>query len=230
MDDVVLRSADAFRMAIDRSMNALYDNAVSLIPGLLGAVLILFVGWVFATIIAHIFKKLLDFVKFDKMLTKYGVDDTLGNIKLQPVLVKLIKYYMILLFLQAAVSLLYLGTLSNFLSLVLGYAPAFIGAILLVILSAVVGEFAKEKIIEVGPKSGFAKSFAQFVKVFVIFLGLMTGLSTLGFNTSIIKETFLTILQGLVYGVALAVGIAFGFGGQEDAKSAIKAAREKLHM
>ncbi|MFH1106354.1 MAG: hypothetical protein V1787_00510 [Candidatus Micrarchaeota archaeon] len=230
MEDIIASAGDAFRLAIDKSANSLFDNVIQLVPGLLGAFLILFVGWVFATIISHIAKKLLDFIRFEKMLAKYGVDDALGSIKLQPVLVKLIKYYILLLFLQAAMTLLYLGTLSHFLTMVVGYAPVFIGAILIVILSAVVGEIAKEKILALGPKSKIARFFSQFTKAVVIFLGVVTGLATMGFDTTIITASFLTILQGLVYGIALAIGIAFGFGGQDDAKAAIRATREKFHL
>ncbi len=229
-EDFLASVGDAFRTAVDNSMNTLYDNVVAVIPALLGAIIILFVGWIVAKILSHIVQKLLDYIRFEKMLQKYGVDDALGSIKLQPVFVKIVKYYILLIFLQAAVSLLHLGTLTSFLNMVLGYAPVFIGAILLVIVSAAVGEVAKEKIHSLGPKSDFAKFFSQFTKAVVIFLGVVMGLSTMGFDTTIITASFLTILQGLVYGVALAIGIAFGFGGQDDAKAAIKATREKFHL
>lgn len=229
-EDIFVAAGNAFRTAIDNSANTLYDNVVAVIPELLGAIIILFVGWVAAKIISHITHKLLEYVRFEKMLAKYGVDDTLGSIKLQPVIVKLVKYYVLLIFLQAAVSLLHLGTLTSFLNMVVGYAPIFVGAIFIVILSAMVGEVAKEKILSVGPKSNLAKFFSQFTKAVVIFLGLVMALSTMGFDTTIITASFLTILQGLVYGVALAIGIAFGFGGQDDAKQAIKAARQKFNL
>jgi hypothetical protein len=58
---------------------------------------------------------------------------------------------------------------------------------------------------------------------------LIVGLSTIGFNTQILKDTFLTILQAFAYGVALAIGIAFGLGGQQEAKGLLEDVRKKIN-
>lgn len=70
---------------------------------------------------------------------------------------------------------------------------------------------------------------ADATKVIVVFLAIIMGLGTMGFDTVIIASSFIAILQGLVYGIALAFGLAFGLGGQDDAKDIIKIVRKKTN-
>ncbi|MBI2080057.1 hypothetical protein HYT84_04795, partial [Candidatus Micrarchaeota archaeon] len=169
-------------------------------------------------------KRLLTSLKFEKFLESHRVEDALGKVRLTGVIAQLVKYYVMLLFLQAAVDLLNLGSFSLFISWVLFYAPAFLGGIALFVGFALVGEFAKEKILEVG-KDQYLTMGANGTKIFLMFLGTIAGLDTVGFNTVIIREAVITLIQAFSFGAALAFGIAFGLGGQQFAKDTI----EEMH-
>ena len=92
------------------------------------------------------------------------------------------------------------------------------------------GELAKEKIVALEPKSRLTNYVAKITKLAIVLLGLIVGLSTMGFDVSIVTLTFITLVQGLIYGIALALGIAFGLGGQETAKDLLKKGREKFNI
>jgi hypothetical protein len=216
-----------FDSAIKNSVEKIVMDTVAFIPKLLVAILIFVAGWVIASVFSWIVEKLLFYLGLEKFMKRHKLDDSLGSVKMSAVLVKLSKYYIMLIFLQASISMLNLGTITEFITSVLLYAPVFIGALLVVVAAAVLGELLKEKIVEIQSKSRTLKWLADATKALVVFLGMMVGLSTMGFQIAILVNSFIAILQGIVYGIALAFGLAFGLGGQDDAKDLIKKVRKK---
>ncbi|MDD5171660.1 MAG: hypothetical protein PHF60_01340 [Candidatus ainarchaeum sp.] len=204
-------------------------SITELLPGLIAAILVFLLGWVIAILISRIFRRILKAIKLEETLKEHKVEDALGTVKISDVLTKIVKYYVLLIFLQAAVSLVWLGTISSFLTMVLLYVPVLIAGILVVLASVIIGEYLKEMIIELS-KSPVVRLTGRVVKLLVVYIGVTMGLATIGFNTTLITGVFLTILQGLVYGIALAVGIAFGLGGQDDARDMIKNSRKHFKV
>ncbi len=216
--------------SLNKAATNTIDATTVILPGLIAAIVIFVLGWAAAVIVSKIFEKILRLIKIEKFLERHKLEDALGSIRLSDVLVAIVKYYLILIFLQAALSFLSLGTITTFMNSLLLYVPVITGAILIVLATVLLGEYVKEKIIELGESSGIVRLSARVVKLLIVYMGITMGLSTAGFDTTIITMAFVTILQAVVYGVALAVGIAFGLGGQEDAKDMIKGIRENLDL
>lgn len=219
-----------FDVAWKNSVQKILVDAVAFLPKLLLAILLFVAGWVIASVFSWIVEKVLHYLGVEKFLKMHKLEDSLGRVKLTKLLVKLTKYYVMLVFLQAAVAMLDLGTITSFINSILIYTPVFTGALLIVVAAAVLGELLKEKIIEIEDKSRTLRWLGEAMKAIVIFLGIVVGLSTMGFNTTIVTNSFIAILQGLVYGIALAFGLAFGLGGQNDAKDIIQKVRKKTNI
>ncbi len=203
-------------------------QTINFIPNLIAAIVIFVIGWVIAVVVARILGKILKIIKLEGFITKHKLGDALGKVAVSDVLVKLLKYYILIVFLQIAVSLLNLGTLTDFLTSLLIYAPVVIGGALLVVVATLVGELVKDKILSFDSKAPTLKFLGSASKLIIIFLGIISALETIGFDTTIITASFVTILQGAIFGIALAIAIAFGLGGQKDAADLIKTARKKL--
>ncbi len=215
--------------ALSTAGQNILTSVTQMLPSLIAAVLVFVLGWVIAIILSRIFKGILKAIKFEEFLKEHKVGDALGTVKISDVLAKIVKYYVMLLFLDVAASLVWLGALSMFLAMVLVFVPVLIAGVLVVLASFILGEYLKEMVMELS-KSPLVKLLARAVKVLVVYVGVTMGLATVGFNTTLITGIFLTILTGLVYGVALAFGIAFGLGGQEDAKDVIKSSRKQFKL
>ncbi|MFH0884538.1 MAG: hypothetical protein V1861_02410 [Candidatus Micrarchaeota archaeon] len=217
---------DSLTGAVQKTAN----DAANLLPGLIAAIIVFVLGWVVAFIISRIFAGILRAIRLEGFLKQHKVDDALGTVKISDVLAKIVKYYVLLIFFQAAVSLVSLGTISAYLTMVLLYAPVLIAAILIVLIAVIFGEYLKEAVIDLDKKSSTVKFAARAVKLVVVYVGVTMGLATAGFNTTLITGIFLTVIQAAAFGIALAVGIAFGLGGQEDAKDVIKSTRKNLKV
>lgn len=217
---------DAAAAGLNQSVTSL----VGALPNLVFAVVLVVIGWFVGNFVAMVLKKVLQLIKFEPFLEAHRVEDALGNVKVSNVFVQLFKYFVIILFVQQAVAMLALGSLSEFLGKVIDYAPKLIGGIMVVVVAAIVGELAKEKVMEVHEKEDYMKLLGTGIKYIVVFMGIVMGLDTLGFPTTIITATFVSMVQALGLALGLAVGLAFGFGGQEAAKDWIKEWRKRLNV
>jgi len=215
------------------SVNAAVQNTIteviSFLPGLIAAILVFLLGWIIAILASRLVAGLFRAIKLEDALKHHKVEDALGTVKISDVLTRIVKYYVLLIFLQEAVSLVALGSITAFLAMVLLYAPLLIGGFLVFLVAVILGEYLKEMIIELS-KSPFVRFTGRIVKLILVYVGVTMGLATAGFDTTLITGVFMTILQAMVFGIALAIGVAFGLGGQEDAKNIIKTGRKHFKV
>jgi len=190
--------------------------------------LLILLGWVMAVLLKRLTLRLLKSMKFEEYLKSQKLDKALGSIAISNVLALVVYYYILVLFFQAAFDMVYLATISAFIGKILLYVPIILGAALLVVVAALTGEYLKMLMLQLGKDSAMVQLGARAAKVLVIYIGVVMGLSTLGFNTEILNSIFISLSQAIFFGFALAFGVAFGLGGQEAAKDWIKTARSKL--
>lgn len=225
-----LANITSLQGAFQQSVQATWSSIVGFIPGLIAAILIFLLGWVFALLISRVFAKLLKVVRFEQFLKEQKVQEALGTVVISTVLTKILYYYIVVIFLQQAFLYIKLGTVVTFIASLLAYLPTLIGAVLLVVAAALIGEFIKKRIIEVGRRSTTVSFLGRATKAVVVFLGLMSALETAGFKTTIIEQTFVALAAAVFFGFALAFGIAFGLGGQNEARDWVKGLRKKFKV
>ena len=231
MADLVTTFSGTLIQALNDSAKVIFQNFVMLIPNLVAAVILFLIGWAIAIFLSRVFEELLRFIKLEKFLAQHKVGDALGKLRISTALTKIVKYYLLLIFVQASVFLIQgLGTISNFLNTVVLWASVFVGAALLLVIAAILGELVRQKILAIEGKSKVIIWAANIGKAIVLFFGVVMAITTLGINAQILIDSFITILQGLVWGISLAFAIAFGLGGQEDAKGIIKDSRKHFKV
>ena len=225
-----IASPSGVQSMITQTQTVIYTELPNFAFSLAIAIIIFILGWVVAELARRIFGRILKLVKFEQFLKEQKVSQALGSVIISTVLTKILYYYIIVIFLQEAFLYLNLGSVAAFVTQLLAYLPALIGAVLLVVAAALIGEFIKIRIIEIGRKSTTVHFLGRAAKAIVVFLGLMSALETVGFKTSIIETTFVALATAVFFGLALAFGIAFGLGAQNDAKDWTKAFRKKFSV
>ncbi|MBU0586084.1 hypothetical protein KJ780_01080 [Candidatus Micrarchaeota archaeon] len=228
MVDAVQSFADFGSVGV-AAVGSIATSIVDMLPSLIAAIIVFVLGWLVAVIVSRIFKHMLDVVKMEEFLESHRVHDALGSVKLTGVLVQVLKIYIILYFLQAALTIAALGSLGAYLYTVLLYVPVLIGAFVIFVGAALAGEYIKEKILELG-KSGYLTFMARGSKFVIVLIGALTALDTAGFSTTLIDSLIVTVVQAVAVGMGLAFGIAFGLGGQDEAKGVIKNVRKTLKV
>jgi len=209
--------------ALINPMINLWNSFVRIIPGLIGAIIVLIVGYIIGWIVGFAVKKVLHKAKADKLVMKDAtLEKVAGNFELSNFLGLIVKWYIFVLFLTPAASLIYLRELSDFLIRAAFWIPNLIAAVLLALIGLLVADYVYTKVHEIKAKS--SAIIATIIKVVIIVFTLIIALSQLGIDVSVAESSFLIILAGIM----LALAIGFGLGLKEEAKSAIKNIKKKL--
>jgi hypothetical protein len=192
---------------------------LSIIPVLFIAVLIAVIGFFIANVLGKLVFELVKTLKLDTFFTKLGMKDALGKLGVHldsaTFLSQSVKWLVVVSFLITSFNLMGLTQITRFLGSVLGFIPQVITAGVILIITSVAAEFIRKiisssaKVAEFGA-SGFAGSIAKGATwVF----GIIIVLQVLGLPTSM----FQIVITGIVAGLSLAFGLAFGLGGRDVA-------------
>jgi flagellar biosynthesis protein FliQ len=205
------------------------QNAGAMLPGLvlsiIAAGIVLVIGLFVSDLLGQLARRVMDFFKVESVFKKYKVEDALGGTQITPILAVFVRWYVMLLFLQFALAWLNMSALTQINQQVLFFVPLLIGSALLVIAAAVAGEWVREAIKSMH-KFYMQATIAQVAKWSIVGIAVLTGLQTIGFRVDLLNSIIVTLMQG----VALAIGLAFGLGGQKDAADIIRKGRRKFDI
>ncbi len=224
---IVTQSADV----VQTSFNALWFTVVQYLPAILAAVIVFIIGWIIGVILYRIVVEVVKVLRIDEALKAAGLNDAAKDagftLDIGKFLGSLVMWFIVLVFLVAALEILGLSRVTVFLQqVVLLYLPQVIVATLILILTAIVSEMVK------GLVSGSARAvgahganLAGSVAKWAIWLfGIIAALTQLGIATAFLQ----TLFTGIVVALALAFGLAFGMGGKEAAANTIARIRSEI--
>ncbi len=205
---------------VANSLQSLWIGVIGFIPELIVALIIFIVGWIIASLLARAVEQVLAAVKLDSALRGAGVEATLTRagftLNSGRFLGALVKWFIIVVFLVAALDVLQLDQVTMFLrQVVLGYLPQVIVAVLIMLVAVVIAEAMRKVVVGSAKAAGIRSAgFLGAVTKWAIWIfALLAALLQLG-----IAVTFLqTLFTGVVVALSLAFGLAFGLGGQNAA-------------
>lgn len=213
------------------SFQGLLDGLVAFIPNIIVALVIFILGWLVGAALGRIVAQLAQSVKLDSALKNTGLNEAVEragfSLNSGAFLGGLVKWFFIIVFLVASLDVLGLTQVNVFLqTVVLSYLPQVIVAVLIVLVGAVVAEVVKD-IVAGGARAAkihsanFAGSLAKWaIWVFAI----LAALDQLQVASAFVQ----TLFTGVVVAVSLAVGLAFGLGGQEAAARYLEKIRSEI--
>ncbi|MBT4824954.1 hypothetical protein HN695_01745 [Candidatus Woesearchaeota archaeon] len=204
-------------VSIDTAFRGLLAGFWTAIPGILAAAIILLVGYLVGWIVYRVLDKLFGKIKFDEyLIKKTGLKKSVGDLKLGHLLAVISKWFIFVLFLPQAANLIELNTLSEFLIQLSYWIPSLIAALLIVLFGIFAASYVGDKIEHIKMKS--AQLIAQVTRIVIMVMIVLVALENVGLKLDIIQNTFLIIIGGIMFGFALAIGLAYGLGMKDSAK------------
>lgn len=212
------------------SFQNIWGGFVEFLPRLVGALIIFVVGLIIANGLKVLVEQVVKSIKLDSVLEKAGLKKFFERadweIKSGAFLGALVQWFLIIVFLLAAVDILKLYGLAGFLQAILLYIPNIIIAVLIVLVAVVVGGFLR-KVVQGAVKSAKLQSGKMLGTITwwaVMVFGFFAALLQLGVAVMIVN----TIITGFIAMLAIAGGIAFGLGGQKNAAELVDRLQDKL--
>lgn len=206
-------------------------QAVSFLTQLVLAIVIFIAGWVVGSVLCEVVSKIVKAIKVDSILESAGAKSLVNkagfNLDAGAFLGGLVKWFIIIVFLVAALDVLKLQAVNAFLTnVVLGYIPQVIVAALILIVAAVLADLS-QKVLTGGARALDSKS-AGFVggiaRWSIWIVAILAALNQLGIAGGMMQ----TLFTGLVAMLAIAGGLAFGLGGKDAAARYIEKLREDI--
>lgn len=205
---------------LNQSFQNLFYGLVAFIPNLVVAIVIFIVGWIIGAGLGRVVMQVVGSLRLDAALRQAGVDRVLSRAGFElssgKFLGRLVEWFFIVVFLVAALDVLQLTEVNLFLrEVVLGYLPQVIVAVLILLVAAVVAQ-AAESVVAGSAKAAqlHAAGFLGKVARYAIWVfAILAALAQLQIATYLLQ----TLFTGIVIALALAIGLAFGLGGQQSA-------------
>jgi len=195
-------------------VNPLYTlwlGLINVLPGIIAAIIVIIIGWFIAMILGHAVKVLLEKLRLDRKVREASLTRAIGHMHIPSILGEITKWYIFIIFLQVAVDLLSLGTLTGLLDTFVRWIPNVIAAVLIIIFGMVIIHYIELKIQENSRVRG-VHSIAKIVKIVLIIMLVIMALKQIGLEVSILENTFLLIVGAFAVGIAIALGIGLGLG------------------
>lgn len=208
----------------------IWGRILNFLPDLIGAIVILVIGWIVAELVAWAVDRFLRLLrlpdvfqtaKVEELFKKAGSHlDTTGLISAA------VKWVLLLVSFIAAADILGLDTIQEFLNSVLGYLDNVVAAGAILLIGAIFAHFMASVIkgaISVA-KLSFAEMVSNVVKYAILVFAFLAALDQLGIADQFIGALF----YGFVGLVAIAGGLAFGLGGQNVAKEWMEKIKKEM--
>lgn len=216
--------------ALAGSFQDLVAGIITYVPNIIVAVILFIIGWVFGDAVGLWVAKLVRALKIDRILEKLDLHRLMEQAGYRldsgKFLGLLVKWFIILGFLVAALNVLQLNEVSNFLGEILAYIPRVIVATIILIIAAIIAE-VMQKIVVASARAARVSSaelFGGITKWMIWIFAIVMALERLG-----LMGTFLQIfMTGIVATISIAVGLSFGLGGKEAAASFINRLRGEI--
>ncbi len=199
--------------------NAL-STFLSYLPQLVGAIIILIIGYIVAKVLQAVVGRVLQGIGFDGWMERGGIKQFFDRAQTSytpaTVLGRLVFWFVFIIALTMAADALGIPQVSAVLQQLIAYIPSIIAAILILILASLLANFVSG-VVRGATGSGLLASVAQYA---IIVYAVFAAITELGIAVELTAPTFLILLGA----VALAVAIAFGIGGREVAQDILQKA------
>ena len=209
---------------------SIWGKFITFLPNLIGAIIILVVGWILGMVIAMLIDRLFRLVGLQALFEKAKVEDILKKANAEKdatsLLASVARWIIYLVAFIAASNALGLSAVSDFLNSILTYIPQVVIAVAIVLIGLVVAHFLSAVVKGSIKSSGlaFADTASLVVRWSIVIFTVLAALAQLGIATNMIQ----TLFVGLVAFLAIAGGLAFGLGGQKAAGELIESIKKEL--
>jgi len=212
------------------SLQEVWSGFIGFLPSLIGALIVLILGWIVAIAVGRLISQILKAFRLDSAFDRVGVKKSLKKagykFSASEACGNLVKWFLIIVFVMAASDIVGLSQISRFLREIAFYLPqVIIAAVILlagVLIANLLSNLIRASVRAAGLLSGdFLAGVARWtVYVFTVF----AVLDQLGVARAMMN----TLLTGFVALLAIAGGLAFGLGGRDIAADALKKMRDEL--
>ncbi len=197
------------------------DGIAVWLPNLLGALLLLVLGWVIGRVAQFSVAGVLRRLGVDKLAERAGIGDALAkagwSASVSEVLARLVYWLILLVFLLAAVESLGLPGVTGTLGGLVSYLPHVLAAAVIVLIGSLLARVVGDGVGALAVQSGMTTGpvLGQLVRYVLVIFAVILAMEQLGVETTLLVTASIAVIAAS----ALALALAFGLGNRELARN-----------
>jgi hypothetical protein len=205
--------------AVMVSVTTALQNFIGFLPALVGAILILILGWIVAGLLATLVERGLKMAGFERAAQTTGISGFIersgSSWTASAIVAEIVKWFIRLIAIQAAASILGLEQISQIVNAILLWLPNLVVAIAIIVIGALIARFVGGLVRGSTSQMGFSNPelLGNIANYAILVFAVIAAIDQLGIAETVVNTLFI----GLVAMVVLAAGLAFGLGGQQTA-------------
>ena len=206
----------------------LFNKSVELIPGILAALIMLFLGLFLSRWTSTIVNKILNSLKLDTWTSKIGVNEILTRIGFGKsptyVISFVLSWAVMIAFIIVAADALGLSAVRSLLLALLMFVPKLFVAIVILFAGLLFGRFV-QSVVENSAKANNIRGgfiFSKAINLIVIIFAALLALEQIDINFSLLNDVILIVMASLGLGFAIALGLGAKGLVEEYLKEAFK--------
>ncbi|MFA5331240.1 MAG: hypothetical protein WC342_02570 [Methanoregula sp.] len=201
-------------------VNRWYETIMTYVPSILGALVVLIIGWIVGRLLGKAVRIILDKISEQHVVEKVAVEGSLsGSVKQAGITVGYIgdlavRIFVYLIAILAAVDILNMEYMSNLMTVIVEYIPHVVAFVILLVVGFLLADYFIDFL-----NSYYAKQEIQFItpvlvllRIFLYFVIAVLALSQLMLDLTIIYTFVTPIAWGVGIGLGAAIAIFVGFG------------------
>ena len=215
MDETVESWGEAVLVSVTEALS----NFLGFLPSLVGALLVLVLGWIISGFLARLIESFLKRIGFEHAANQTGINDFVARAgqgwSASRIAGEIVKWFIRLIAIQAAAQILGMDQISQVINAILLWIPNLVVALVIIVVGLLIGRVVGGAVRASTSQMGLGSPelLAGIAQYAVIAFAVVAALGQLGIGQTVVN----TLWIGIVGAVALAFAIAFGLGGREVA-------------
>jgi len=187
------------------------NSTWTFLPNLIGAVILLIIGWLVGTVVGKVIKEILVRFKVDKYVSKGKI-----ALKMSEIFPLVIEWLIYLVFIQAAVEALGTPALVTFVSKLVGFIPGMLEAVIVVVVGYAIAEYVKNEIEKA--KLVYSGLMSKVLFWLIVYVAVALALPLVGIDATLINSILLIAVGSVGIGMSIALGLGLKDAVAEAAK------------
>ncbi len=203
-------------MALEKVFADAWATFMNTLPKFAGAIIVLIIGWIAGRVIGKGVSRVLDKAGVDDALRKTAIGKAVerSGLSITRFFDMIIRWFVYLIAVFAAVDILEIAVLSEFMKTVVEYLPSFIGGVFILIFGFMIVDFIGDALASVGKEARieFSGIIAAGLKLLLYFVILTVALGLMRIDVEILYIFAKALSWGAAIGIGAGLGIALGWG------------------
>lgn len=197
-------------------LNDMLSAVISFVPKMIGALIVLTIGWVIAKLVRAILQRSLR-AGLDSLLERMGVMETLESsaISTAPseIIGQMSYWLLMILFVMGASDIVGLDSVSTAITRIFSYLPSVISAALVLAAGVFLARFARNVVVSAATAAelSYAKGLGAVTNSSIVVMVGVVTMEQLGVDTQIL----ITVITVTVAAITAGMGLAFALGARD---------------